>query len=535
MFDLEKIIRPNVKALKPYSSARDEFEGLAEISLDANENPFGFGLNRYPDASLKKLKHAFATFRKVAEDRLIFGNGSDEVIDLLIRAFCEPGKDKVLTFPPTFSMYGVSAAINDVEELKTPLTPDFQIDLPEVAPLLSDESLKLIFVCSPNNPTGNQMDTEVVKQIARSFHGLVVVDEAYIDFSGGSLIGEEIPNLFVLQTFSKTFGLAGARLGIGIGQPEVIDVLNKIKPPYNINSLTQEKAVEMLERPELISRQIEILKEEKDKLEKALKTIDEVKHIYPSDANFLLVEFEDAKGTYQELLEKGIVLRDRSSQVANTLRITIGTPEENARLVQALKNVAAEDPGRVGRCVRSTSETKILVEVNLDDPAGSVSATGVAFFDHMLDQIARHGGIGLKVQVEGDLKIDTHHTIEDTALALGTAFNDALKERKGIERYGFLLPMDDALAQVAIDFGGRPWLEWLADFSATHVGEMPTEMVSHFFKSFSDTARCNLNIKVEGDNDHHKIESIFKAFARALKMAVRKDDSGLLPSTKGVL
>jgi len=535
MFDIDKITRPNIKALKPYSSARNEFDGIASISLDANENPFGFGLNRYPDASLKKLKHTFSEYRGVGQDRLIFGNGSDEIIDLLIRAFCAPGKDKILTFPPTFSMYGVCAAINDIEEIKVPLTDGFQLDWSQIEPLLNDQNLKLIFVCSPNNPTGNQMDLEVVKKMTKIFEGLIVVDEAYIDFSGGSLINEEIPNLFILQTFSKTFGLAGARLGIGMGNPEVIGVLNKIKPPYNINSLTQDKAIETLERPELIKRQIEILKEEKVKLELSLAEIKQVKKIYPSNANFLLVEFEDAKSTYKTLLERGIVLRDRSSQVNNTLRITIGTPEENKRLIEALKEEAPKPEGRVGRCIRTTAETKILVEVNLDDPSGSVSATGVAFFDHMLDQIARHGAIGLKVQVEGDLQIDTHHTIEDTALALGTAFNDALKERKGIERYGFLLPMDDSLAQVAIDFGGRPWLEWDANFLATHVGEMPTEMVSHFFKSFSDTARCNLNIKIEGDNDHHKIESIFKAFARALKMAVRKDESGLLPSTKGVL
>ncbi len=315
----------------------------------------------------------------------------------------------------------------------------------------------------------------------------------------------------------------------------MIEVLQKIRPPYNINSLTQEKAIEMLERSELIQRQIQILTEEKAKLEEEIPKIPEVKKVYPSNANFLLVEFEDAKATYAELLEKGIVLRDRTSQVSNTLRITVGTPEENEQLIKALRKEETQKSGRIGRCVRTTSETKISVEVDLDDHTGSLSATGVAFFDHMLDQIARHGVIGLKVEVEGDLKIDTHHTIEDTALALGTAFNDALKDRKGIERYGFLLPMDDSLAQVALDFGGRPWLEWEGDFSATHVGEMPTEMVSHFFKSFSDTARCNLNIKVEGDNDHHKIESIFKAFARALKMAVRKDESGILPSTKGVL
>lgn len=535
MFDLEKITRRNITALAPYSSARNEFEGIAEVSLDANENPFGFGLNRYPDASMKKLKSAFAKFRNIDQNRLVFGNGSDEIIDLLIRAFCEPGKDKILTFPPTFSMYGVSASINDVEEVKVPLDKEFQINFSRVSPLLSDDRLKLIFVCSPNNPTGNQVDLEVVQKIANQFSGLVIVDEAYIDFSGGSLVHENIPNLFVLQTFSKTFGLAGARLGVGIGDSKVIEVLDKIKPPYNVNSLTQEKAVEMLERPELIKRQIEILKEEKAKLENSLYEIQEVRKIYPSDANFLLVEFEDAKSTYDVLLEKGIVLRDRSGQVQNTLRITVGTPEENNKLIHALKDERLNEPGRTGKCIRTTAETKIYVEVNLDDPKGSISATGVSFFDHMLDQIARHGAIGLKVQVEGDLKIDTHHTIEDTALALGAAFNDALHDRKGIERYGFLLPMDDSLAQVALDFGGRPWLEWDASFSAAHVGEMPTEMVSHFFKSFSDTARCNLNIKVEGNNDHHKIESIFKAFARALKMAVRKDESGLLPSTKGVL
>ena len=535
MFDINKITRPNVKALKPYSSARSEFGGKAEVSLDANENPFGFGLNRYPDASLNKLSQTFAGFREIDQKRLIFGNGSDEIIDLLIRAFCEPGKDKIMTFPPTFSMYGVSAAINDVENVQIELTSDFQINYQKAETYLQDENLKLVFVCSPNNPTGNQMDLNVVKEMANQFSGLVIIDEAYIDFCGGSLIHEEIPNLFILQTFSKTFGLAGARLGVGIGQSSVIEVLQKIRPPYNINSLTQEKAIEMLERSELIQRQIQILTEEKAKLEDELVKIRGIKKVYPSDANFLLVEFEDAKATYAELLEKGIVLRDRTSQVSNTLRITVGTPEENEQLIKALRKEETQKSGRIGRCVRTTSETKISVEVDLDDHTGSLSATGVAFFDHMLDQIARHGVIGLKVEVEGDLKIDTHHTIEDTALALGTAFNDALKDRKGIERYGFLLPMDDSLAQVALDFGGRPWLEWEGDFSATHVGEMPTEMVSHFFKSFSDTARCNLNIKVEGDNDHHKIESIFKAFARALKMAVRKDESGILPSTKGVL
>ena len=535
MFDIEKLIRPNIKALKPYQSARDEFSGLAEVSLDANENPFGFNLNRYPDAGMIELKKAFATFRNVESDRLIFGNGSDELIDMLIRTFCEPNKDRILIFPPTFGMYQVCANINHVEVIEERLTEDFHIDIESLKPQLSDSNLKLIFICSPNNPSGNAVDKEVILEIVENFSGIVVVDEAYIDFSGKSFLQEGVPNLFILQTFSKAIGLAGIRLGVGIGNPKIVEVLNKVKPPYNVNTLTQQKAIDALKRPAEIKKQTDTVLEEREKMVKILPTVDGVKRVFPSDANFLLVEFNDSKAVYDKLAASGIVVRDRSKQVKNTLRITIGSPEENDRLLAVLQGENYTTSGRVGQCLRSTSETQILVKINLDDPSNSLAHTGIPFFDHMLDQIARHGVIGLNVQTKGDLQIDPHHSIEDTALALGTAFNDALGDRKGIERYGFLLPMDDCLAQVAIDFGGRPWLEWDAEFKATYVGDMPTEMVSHFFKSFSDTARCNLNIKAEGENDHHKIESIFKAFARALKMAVRKDDSGVLPSTKGVL
>ncbi len=535
MFDITKITRPNVQAMKPYKSARDEFEGLATVSLDANENPFGFGLNRYPEASLTELKNEFGKFRNVPPSNLIFGNGSNEIIDLLIRAFCEPQEDKILIFPPTFGMYEVSAHVNDVEIKTQNLTRDFQIDFEKLTFEFSDPSLKVIFICSPNNPTGNKIKNETIIDITKIFDGLVVVDEAYIDFADNSLVDQDIANLFILQTFSKAMGLAGIRLGIGIGDSEVIGVLNKIKPPYNVNSITKKKALDVLKRPGEIKKQVEIILLEREKLNSELSSIPSVKNILPSNANFLLVEFEDSKKAYKTLLEKGIVVRDRSSQISNTLRLTIGTPEENKLLIATLKGEVPQTKGRIGKSLRATSETQVLVEVNLDNASNSVISTGVAFFDHMLDQIARHGAIGLHVQVKGDLHIDAHHTIEDTALALGTAFNDALKDRKKIERYGFLLPMDDCLAQVAIDFGGRPWLEWDADFKAVHLGEMPSEMVSHFFKSFSDTARCNLNIKAEGGNDHHKIESIFKAFARALKMAVRTDESGAFPSTKGVL
>ncbi|MEP5613088.1 MAG: histidinol-phosphate transaminase [Cyclobacteriaceae bacterium] len=535
MFDIKKITRPNIQALKPYQSARDEFEGLAEISLDANENPFGFGLNRYPDASMNKLKSAFGNFRNISNDHLIFGNGSDEIIDLLIRSICSPGKDSILIFPPTFGMYRVCADVNNVAVVEESLTKDFQIDFEALQPKLDDPNLKIIFICSPNNPTGGKMKNDTVIKIAKSFSGLVVVDEAYIDFSEGSLVDQEVPNLFILQTFSKAMGLAGMRLGVGIGSPEVIGVLNKVKAPYNVNSLTQQKAIDALSRPEEIKKQTQLLISEREKTKDLLQSIEGVKTVYPSEANFLLVEFKDSKATYEKLLKSGVVVRDRSSQVSNTLRISIGTPAENKKLIAALCGEIYASNDRIGRSIRTTSETQILAEINLDNASNTAISTGVAFFDHMLEQIARHGGIGLNIHVKGDLQIDAHHTIEDTALALGAAFDQALGQRKDIERYGFLLPMDDCLAQVAIDFGGRPWLEWKADFKATHFGQMPSEMSSHFFKSFSDTARCNLNIKAEGDNDHHKIESIFKAFARAIKMAIRKDESGVVPSTKGVL
>ena len=535
MFDINKITRPNIQKLQPYSSARNEFGGMAEVYLDANENPFGFGLNRYPDHACAELKKKYASFRKVKSDQLIFGNGSDELIDLIIRSFCEPTKDKILVFTPTFGMYKVNAAVNNVEVIEQSLTLDFQINADELKPRFLDENLKLIFICSPNNPTGNKIDKKTILSISREFDGLVILDEAYADFSDESLIHENLPNLLVLQTFSKAFGMAGIRLGVGIGNPMVIDVLNKVKPPYNVNSLSQEQALAALDRSEEIRKQVQELISERETLAEELSALSNVQKVYPSDANFLLVQFEDASKTYQDLLSKGIVVRDRSSQVTNTLRITVGTPEENRKLISALKKVPFKSQSRRGNLIRSTSETQIRIMVDLDDPTDSLISTGIAFFDHMLEQIARHGGIGLVVEAKGDLSIDPHHTIEDVGLALGSTFNEALGDRKGIERYGFLLPMDDCLAQVAIDFGGRPWLEWSAEFKATHLGDLPTEMVSHFFKSFSDTARCNLNIRAEGENDHHKVESIFKAFARALKMAVRKDDSGLLPSTKGVL
>ncbi len=534
MFDVKKITRKNVLELRSYSSARDEFTGEAETFLDANENPYGFGLNRYPDASMKVLKQAFGAYRGIDGRDLMFGNGSDELIDLIIRAFCEPGKDKILVFDPTFDMYAVAAAINNVEIIREPLTADFQIDFEALQPQVDDERLKVIFICSPNNPTGNSIPKDRIITLANSFQGLVVVDEAYVDFADSTLINENVPNLVILQTFSKAIGLAGIRLGVGIGDPEVIEILNKIKPPYNVNELTQKEALAALSRPEEIKKQVSNIVNERSKMSEILTGLPMVRKVFPSNANFLLVQFDDAKKVYDQLVSKGIVVRNKSRQVSGALRITVGTSEENSQLIAALRGVDFKSEGRIGSCVRSTSETQIKVKVNLDDPSNSSISTGIPFFDHMLEQLARHGQIGLQIESKGDLVIDAHHTIEDTALALGTAFNDALGNRKGIERYGFLLPMDDSLAQVAIDFGGRPWIEWDASFKSSNLGDMPTDMVFHFFKSFSDMARCNINVKAEGANDHHQVEAIFKAFAKAVRMAVNQTGDEL-PSTKGVL
>lgn len=337
-FDIMTLVRVNVKALSPYRSARDEFEGEALISLDANENPFDHqNLNRYPDPYQRKLKQKISALKEVDELSIFLGNGSDEAIDLLIRAFCEPGKDAILTFTPTYGMYRISADINAVETRELPLSVDFQIHLEQAL----QESVKLTFICSPNNPTGNDMDIDVVETILRKSRGLVVVDEAYIDFSNRQSWTarlEEFPNLVVLQTFSKAYGMAAIRLGMAFANAEVIEILNKIKPPYNVNGLTQNFALDALENIEEVTGEIEAILQEREQMKDALNEIDSVKWVHPSEANFLLIEIDRAEELYHHLAQKGIVVRDRSKQVKNALRITIGTPEENKTLIKSIKN-----------------------------------------------------------------------------------------------------------------------------------------------------------------------------------------------------
>mgnify|MGYP006145724879 FL=1 len=342
-FDLDKILRPCIKNLKPYSSARDEFTGKADVYLDANENPFDTGLNRYPDPYQQELKAKISNIKNVNKNRIILGNGSDEIIDLIFRAFCEPGKDEVICLPPTYGMYQVSADINNVGIKKVLLTPDFEIDEKALKNAITPNT-KVIWFCSPNNPSGNTLDPDVIKSITSSFDGIVVIDEAYIDFSSSQSWIDYLdfhPNLIIMQTFSKAWGLAGLRLGMGFASPAIINILNNIKPPYNINTLTQNKASEALDNLEGKNEQVDVILSERTLLIDELQKISAVKHIYPSDANFLLVKIDNASDIYDKLVTKSIIVRNRSTVALceSCLRITVGRPEENKTLLTAIQSV----------------------------------------------------------------------------------------------------------------------------------------------------------------------------------------------------
>ncbi len=345
-FNLENIIRENVKGLKPYSSARDEYvsDGSEMVFLDANENPFDNGVNRYPDPQQRGLKAVLAEQKKLDPKNILLGNGSDEVLDLLFRAFCEPKTDNIVTLPPTYGMYKVLAGTNEIENREVLLAKDFQLDVDSILKQV-DSRTKLIFICSPNNPTGNSFDEASILKLLKNFTGLVIIDEAYIDFSEQtSWVArlEEFPNLVVTQTLSKAYGMAGIRLGICIASEATISVLNKIKPPYNVNELTQAYAQKRVANVLRIKSEVTELLEQKKLLLQVLPKVSFIKKVYPSDANFLLVKVDDADKRYEQLLKKGVVVRNRSSQplCENTLRLTIGTSEENIKLVTALKNLS---------------------------------------------------------------------------------------------------------------------------------------------------------------------------------------------------
>ena len=346
-FDLQKLVRSHIADLQAYSSARDEFDAVDSdvVYLDANENPFDNGVNRYPDPQQRKLKEVIGRGRGVAANQLLLGNGSDEVLDLIFRAFCTPNKDNVIVMPPTYGMYKVLANINCVSLDEAPLNNDFQLVTKDILNQISSQT-KAIFLCSPNNPSGNSFRREDILTLLQSFTGLVVIDEAYIDFSTQKSLAADLPsypNLIITQTLSKAYGLAGIRLGICMASEEIINILNKIKPPYNINSLTQERAIFALEDWDTTQRQITQLIAERKGLFAQLDKISFVEKVYPSDANFLLVRVDDANKRYAQLIQNNIVVRNRSKQVGceNCLRFSVGTPQENQILIETLNRLSS--------------------------------------------------------------------------------------------------------------------------------------------------------------------------------------------------
>lgn len=340
--DLKNLVRKNILNLKPYSSARDEFEGEDGIFLDANENPFGT-LNRYPDPYQRRIKERLSELNQIPTENIFLGNGSDEVIDLAFRIFCEPKKDKVLTFSPTYGMYEVSANINDVELINLDLNDNFQIDLEALKLYFDDENLKIIFICSPNNPTGNSIQN--IEYILENFNGIVFVDEAYIDFSPEESFRNQIknyPNLIVSQTFSKAWGMASVRVGIAYASEEIIKFYNKVKPPYNIGQLNQDSILNTLNNEKInqVSENIKIILKEKKNVIENLEKLNLVKKIFPSATNFILMEVDNADSVYQELVNQNVIIRNRNSIIKNCLRITVGSPEENKKFIKSLKSIS---------------------------------------------------------------------------------------------------------------------------------------------------------------------------------------------------
>jgi len=342
MEKLDNLVRPNVRALNPYSCARDDFKGHEGIFLDANENPFG-KLNRYPDPYQSELKSAIAVIKDMPTENIFLGNGSDEIIDLCFRIFCEPGSDRALTFSPTYGMYQVSAAANNVELIRIPLNDDFDIDFSRVEPYLNESSLKLIIICSPNNPTANVMNRQAIRKIISSFRGMVLIDEAYKDFNDEpsfSQVLNDYPNLIVMQTFSKAWGMASLRIGMAFAATGVIAYFNKMKPPYNISSINQETALNKIRKNySSVRKEVGKIIAERERMSGQLKKMPCILEVFHSDANFILVKTRNADLIYSLLVKEGIIVRNRSSVIKDCIRITMGTKSENNKLLKALKNI----------------------------------------------------------------------------------------------------------------------------------------------------------------------------------------------------
>ncbi|HBP58139.1 MAG TPA: hypothetical protein DD668_01045 [Alphaproteobacteria bacterium] len=542
--------RPEIRAMKGYVSARSLVaSGASTVFLDANECPYepfvgASDLARYPMQQPPEVMRVICDWLDLSSRNVTIMRGADEAIDSLMRAFCVPALDNIIICPPTFAMYRQSAILQGVEVREAPLVTGFALDTASVL-AQCDDNTKLVFVCSPNNPTANLMDRDAVQSLCAELDGcaLVVVDETYIEYASVDSMAaalESHANLVVLRTLSKSHAAAGVRCGVAVARADVSELLAKVLAPYPIPQPVVQAVMAIMapaNQAKLADRRQEIIAR-RDGFAAAALATPPVREILPSDANYLLMIVDDADALCARAAASGYILRNQSHQpgLEGAIRVSIGTDEEMAGLLAILRGealaVAAEE--RVARHVRKTSETAISVAVNLDRKAPVKIATGVGFYDHMLDQIAKHAGFSLQLECDGDLHIDPHHTIEDCAIALGAALRTALGDKRGIGRYGFCLPMDEALVTVALDLSGRYFLDFKADFPADHVGDLPTDMIEHIFRSLAENMQANLHIAVEGENAHHMVEACFKGFARALRQAIRQDGADL-PSTKGML
>jgi histidinol-phosphate aminotransferase/imidazoleglycerol-phosphate dehydratase/histidinol-phosphatase len=547
----QRLARPEVLALEPFDiSAQANWAfGPDAIKLDANENPFSplvdgplaVRVNRYPEPQPMRLKLAMAALYGVEAENLVVTRGADDAIEILIRAYCRPQEDAVAICTPSFSAYGHFVKLQGARLLEVPLTAEFDFDADAfISAVKREANLKLAFICTPNNPTGNEVDPALILKVADALpETIIVADEAYLDFSATPSLSADAarrPNLVVLKTLSKAYGLAGARVGCAIGDPELIAMAARTLPPYPLPSLSIEAAMAALSpsRRAVQEERIARIKADRDRLAMQLERSPIVKSVRNGGGNFLFLQVDGAEELAKKLRALGIRVRFRPNAAPGGLRLTIGTDAENAAALAALEVPMKAAPARSADVVRDTKETQIAAAIDLDSAAPRKIDTGIPFYDHMLDQIAAHGGFSLVLSCDGDLEIDPHHSIEDCAIALGTALSKALGDKRGIRRFGFALPMDEAEAQVLIDLSGRPYCQFEGDFASTSIGDYPTQMTPHVFRSLADSMGAAIHVKVEGENDHHKTEACFKAFGRALRDAIRLEGDAL-PSTKGVL
>ena len=541
------LARPVIAGFAAYSARGGATDAL---HMDANESPWSpppagpteTGYNRYPAQQPVKLMARLSGLYGIPQNSLMLGRGADEAIDVLMRTFCEAGSDNILICSPTFGYFSVAAKVQGAGIIDAPLGPDFELDKAGVQTALKNNDIKLVMLCSPNNPTGNSIEPDFVLSLcADNPETLIVVDEAYIEFSPYDSLVSKIPqtrNLVVTRTLSKAYGLAGVRAGVAIANPEIINLMLKVLPPYPVPRPVETAVLKALAPAAMAvhDARLTIWTDERTRLLNALPSCEWIENIYPSDANFILIKVSGEQDMLSALSRFNIKIRDFRSKLSGLFRISIGMPEDNDLLLTALGiTPEAVKNERTAEEFRTTKETDISVRVNLDDPSKVSIETGLGFFDHMLEQIAKHGGMGLTLKCDGDLHIDSHHSIEDTALAFGAALRRALGNKAGIGRYGFVMPMDETQAKVAIDLSGRPSFVFNGEFPSEAVGEFAAEMCPHFFQSLSQALGASIQIDVKGDNTHHMIEACFKGVGRALRPAISRGPTTDIPSTKGVI